>query len=90
MGNDLEKGGGLAQLMDECALILSRGDVAGGAELLGEIVEKLPEDDFDETSNSIPQDCGINLKEFKDEHIEYILLALHTMHVGYRQNKDNT
>jgi hypothetical protein len=90
MGNDLEKGGGLAQLMDECALILSRGDVAGGAELLGEIVEKLPEDDFDETSNAILQDCGINLKEFKDEHIEYILLALHTMHVGYRQNKDNT
>jgi len=84
MGNDLEKNGELAQLMDECALVLSRGDVAGGAELLGEIVEKLPEDDFDETGNAILRDCGINLKEFKDEHIEYILLALHTMHVGYR------
>jgi MFS family permease len=84
MGNDLAKRGELAQLMDKCALVLSRGDVAGGAELLGEIVEKLPEDDFDRTSNAILRDCAINLKAFKDEHIEYILLALHTMHVGYR------
>ena len=84
MGKELEKGGELARLMDECALVLSRGDVAGGAALLGEIAEKLPPDHFDSTSNEILQACGINLKEFKDEHIEYILLALHTMHVGYR------
>ncbi len=46
--------------MDKCALVLSHGDVAGGAELLGEIAAKLPmTDDFDETSNAILRDCAI-------------------------------
>ena len=84
----------LERLMDECALVLSHDDVAQGAELLGEIAAKLASEssseEFNPTAKAILEECGRSLEEFRDEHIEYILLALHTLHVCYRQDENET
>ncbi|MEZ4719293.1 MAG: hypothetical protein R2851_24870 [Caldilineaceae bacterium] len=39
---------------------------------------------FTPTAWLILQECGPRLREFGDRHIEYILLALHVMHAGYK------
>ena len=72
----------LPQLLKDCAVTLARGDVAGGARQLGAIAAQLPPQRYNSTSQAILAECAHSLQEFGDEHIEYILLALHTMQNG--------
>jgi MFS family permease len=53
--------------------------------LLGDAIANLPETLFTPTAWLILQECGRCLRESGDEHIEYVLLALHVMHAGYSE-----
>lgn len=75
----------LVAQLDECAGVLAHGNVQNGAMLLGTAVAKLPPAIFAPTAWLILQECGMRLREFGAEHIEYIILALHVMHAGYRK-----
>ena len=75
---------GVMAELDECAGVLARGDVNRGAMLFGTVIGHLPETLFTPTAWLILQECGPRLREFGDRHIEYILLALHVMHAGYK------
>ena len=80
---DPQAAGVMAEL-DECAGVLARGNVNRGAMLFGTVIGHLPETLFTPTAWLILQECGPRLREFGDRHIEYILLALHVMHAGYK------
>jgi hypothetical protein len=74
----------LEPALDRCAETLARGDLSEGARLLGDLSEQLPPEKFDETCLTILHDCADKLKIFEARRLEYILLTLHTMEIGWR------
>jgi MFS family permease len=73
----------LPVLMDDGADELARGNLEQGVALVVRLIQSLPEDGFDENGWAILQDCSASLTEFKSERIEYLLLALHVMEIGW-------
>ncbi len=72
----------LLSAIDECAEALARDDLARGVALMSHIIHLLPMERLEEPPGIILQDCAKRLDEFNATHIEYVLLALHTMQVG--------
>jgi hypothetical protein len=74
----------LEAAMDACAEALARNEMEKGAEALSELIVQLPPERFDATGLAILQDCAQKLKSAEVQRLEYILLALHTIEVGWQ------
>jgi hypothetical protein len=73
-------------LMDQCSEALARGNLDAGARLFGELLAHLPLDEhLDPTGAAITRECAARLQEFGDRHLEYLVLALHTVHTDWQQ-----
>jgi len=75
----------LAALIDPCIAALAHGDMDRGAVLLGRLLAELPlERHCDDAGEAIIRECATQLIGHGDERMEYLALALHTLHVGWR------
>jgi hypothetical protein len=70
-------------VIDDCADKLAREELEQGVVLLGRLIQLLPEK-FNETCVVILQECAACLAEYQATRLEYILLALHIIHVGWQ------
>ena len=71
-------------IMLQCSEALARGNLNEGARLFGELLDQLSLDDhLDATSVAIARECAARLRQFGDAHMEYLMLALHTVHTGW-------
>jgi HEAT repeat protein/MFS family permease len=68
--------------LDTCAETLAREDLCGVA-LIGDVIRCLPLDDLDRARATILQACAGQLDEIGIERIEYVILALHTLHGAF-------
>ena len=74
-------------LVDECADAFGRQELERGVPLLCDLIRCLPMEEFGATYEKILQDCAARLDEHAAERREYLLLALHTLHVGLSKNQ---
>ena len=72
----------LAALLDDCSDALARQELERGVGLLCRVIRCLPREEFGPTDGKILQDCGQRLGDCGAERTEYLLLALHALHVG--------
>jgi MFS family permease len=77
----------LPAMLDRCAETLAQQDIEQGVALIGSIACLLPSEDLSDACAEILQDCAECLEEFGAERLEYVILALHTMHVGFSQRQ---
>jgi MFS family permease len=77
----------LPAVLDRCAEILAQQDMEQGAALIGSIACLLPTEDLSDAYAEILQDCAERLAEFGAERLEYVILALHVMQVGFSQRQ---
>jgi len=77
-------GADLATAIDTCADAFARNDLARGVELLGRLLRRLPLEDFEETAAIVLRECASRLNQFQDDRLEYVLLTLHAITVGWR------
>jgi hypothetical protein len=70
--------GDLLRLIDECADVLARQDLAQGVPLISQILLQLPVEQASEACRLILQNCAEGLDDFGTARIDYIVLALHT------------
>ena len=70
----------LMEAMDDCAGALARGELADGTALMSQVIGLLPVEGVDESCAMILRECAERLEEFRAGRIEYVLLALHTLH----------
>jgi hypothetical protein len=70
--------------IDECSNSFAREHIDLGATQLSEIILMLPKHaDDDGVSTKILNVCTRKLKELMAGRLEYLLLALHTLHVSH-------
>jgi hypothetical protein len=79
----------LPAMLDRCAEILAQQDLEQGAALIGSIACLLPTEELSDACAEVLQDCAECLGELGAERLEYVILALHTMHVGFSQRQGN-
>ena len=72
----------LDTILTECTGAFAREEIKDGAALLSQLIDLLPEDFCSDNQCDILQECGKRLEEFGQEHIEYLILALHTLEVA--------
>ncbi len=78
-------GADVATLIEECAAVLAREDLERGIALMQTVIDQLlPRARYDEVATLILRECAKRLGEFGAARIEYLLLALHTMDVGWQ------
>ncbi|MBN1977832.1 MAG: MFS transporter [Anaerolineae bacterium] len=77
----------LPAMLSRCAETLAQQDMEQGAALLGSIARLLPTEDLSDACAEILQDCAGRLAEFGAERLEYVILALHVMQVGFSQRQ---
>ena len=70
--------------MEVCIDTLARGELEKGAQALSELICQLPPERFNATCLAILQDCAEKLKSAEASRLEYTLLALHTIDVGWQ------
>lgn len=76
--------------LDGCVTAFAHNRVPEGIVALLEIMPSIPIYHFDTTSQTILQECTQRLSEFheaqsEEAHVEYILLTLHVLNVGWQQ-----
>jgi len=74
----------LSALLNNCEEALAREAMEEGARLMRDLIFRLPVERFTEANLMILRDCADYLGEFGPERLEYLLLALHTMNVGWQ------
>jgi HEAT repeat protein/MFS family permease len=79
----VESGAGLLATLDSCAEVLAQDDLERGVALLCSAIHLSPSKELSETCVKILDDCAERLDEFGAGRLEYVILALHTMHVGF-------
>jgi HEAT repeat protein/Na+/melibiose symporter-like transporter len=73
----------LVDLGARCSDALAHNDIDQGAALLGGLLARLPLDSvFDPVSAAILRECAARLIQYGSGRMEYLALALHTLHVG--------
>ncbi|HEX6386813.1 MAG TPA: MFS transporter [Anaerolineae bacterium] len=82
VGKNGSKHDDFAAVIDACADAFARNDLARGVSLLGDLVEMLPLEEFDETAAAVLQECADKLDQFKESRLEYVLLTLHAISTG--------
>lgn len=74
----------LHSLIDEEMTVLGHGEVEDGSRALGQLIRRMPQEHFDETARTILAECADRLEESGAAHIEYAILALHTLDAGWK------
>ena len=74
----------LRSLLDEETAILGHGEMESGSRSLGQIIRQMPLEHFDATAQAILSECADRLEESGAAHIEYAILALHTLDAGWK------
>ncbi|MEM7348359.1 MAG: MFS transporter, partial [Chloroflexota bacterium] len=69
----------LAEILTTCADAFAQEDLNEGAALLSQLVSYLIETDFDENNRELLQECVTCLDKFRENRVEYIILALHIL-----------
>jgi HEAT repeat protein len=72
------------RLLTDCTDCLAHADLDRGGSLLSALIRSLPANHFNPPGMLILEECASRLEEFYAQHIEYLLLALHTMHADWR------
>jgi HEAT repeat protein len=84
----LVNNGQVDAVLDECADTLAREELEEGLALMSRLLrllpEVLPEANFSRSSQEIIAECAARTEEFGASRIEYVLLALHTLNVGWQ------
>ena len=57
--------------------------------LFCDLIRLSPSGELSDACGEILNDCAERLDEFGAERLEYVILALHTMHVGFSQRQGN-
>jgi HEAT repeat protein len=81
----LDEEADLVTLLDSCAGTLAQDDLEQGVAMLSSAIRLSPLEELSEACVAILDDCAERLDEFGAERLEYVILALHTMHVGFFQ-----
>jgi Na+/melibiose symporter-like transporter len=79
----------LLTTLDSCAEALAQDDLEQGMALFCNVIHLAPTEELSEACVQILNDCAERLDEFGAERLEYVILALHTMHVGFSQRQGN-
>ncbi len=66
----------------QCANTFARDEFAEGTRQLAALIHALPPEPYTPDSRAILDTCAAQLEVHKIEHIEYLLLALHTLEVA--------
>jgi hypothetical protein len=77
----------LPAMLNDCAETLAREDLEQGVALLGGVIRSLPVEELRDSCAEILQGCAAGLDEFGAGRLEYAILALHTMQVGFSQRQ---
>jgi HEAT repeat protein/Na+/melibiose symporter-like transporter len=77
----------LLTALDSCAEALAQDDLGQGMALFCNVIHLAPTEELSEACVQILDDCAERLDEFGAERLEYVILALHTMHVGFSQRQ---
>lgn len=79
-----EEGASLRTLLDEETAVLGHGDMESGSRSLGRLIQEMPQERFDPTAQVILAECAAQLEASGAAHIEYAILALHTLDAGWK------
>jgi MFS family permease len=60
----------------------AREDMPGGTERLVELIDLLPPELYTGTARELLAECAQQLAQAGEQHIEYVVLALHVLHAG--------
>lgn len=71
------------EAMDQCVQALARHDLLAGIAALGALIGQLPMGFVAESNRLILLEAAGCMRQFGTERLEYPLLALHTLHVGW-------
>lgn len=74
----------LRSLLDEGTAVLGHGEIESGSRSLGQLIRQMPLRHFDPTAQAILAECADRLEESGADHIEYAILALHTLDAGWK------
>jgi HEAT repeat protein/Na+/melibiose symporter-like transporter len=77
----------LLAALDSCAEALAQDDLEQGVALFCNAIRLLPAEELSVSCAEILNDCADRLGEFGIGRLEYVILALHTMHVGFSQRQ---
>ncbi|WP_420580939.1 HEAT repeat domain-containing protein [Reichenbachiella sp.] len=77
-------GNELLNTLDGCIDALARNDLEQGATLLSRLICLLPPENFEACAATILQACAERLGETEATRLEYLLLALHALEVGWQ------
>ena len=72
----------LAELAEASANSFALGDVDSGVTILTTMMQWVAKEDLDPAASKLAQNCAQALEEYGGTHQEFILLALHTLHVA--------
>lgn len=75
--------------LDDCITSFARNRLSDGIAALVDLVPLIPKAHYNESSHQILDECTKRLREFNEadlekEHIEYLLLTLHVLNVGWQ------
>lgn len=73
----------LLALLSEATNTFARNDHEHGTSALANAIRRFPPDLYPEPARSILADCATRLDEFAATRVEYLLLTLHTLQVGW-------
>ncbi len=71
-------------LLVDCLNAFAHHDRVEGIAKLAQLLQALPPEHFDATSQQILNACATNLATSGDQHLEYLYLALHILYVGWQ------
>ncbi len=74
----------LRSLLDQETAVLGHGEIEEGSRSLGQLIRQMPLEHFDPTAQAILSECADRLEESGADHIEYAILALHTLDAGWK------
>jgi MFS family permease len=88
--SQFEAGGSyLFTALDACADALAREELERGVGLLTEIIRSLPLEEWDPAAAEILADCADCLDERGAARMEYVILALHAMRIGFAEQESS-
>jgi HEAT repeat protein len=79
----------LLPAFDICAEALARDELAQGVALFCKVIRLSPREELNASCVAILDDCAKQMEELGAERLEYVILALYTMHVGFSQRPAN-
>ena len=75
----------LAQIISQCTNTLARQDIDAGITQLNQVIDLLPEEYCSPNDRVVLKECSDRLKEYGQQHLEYLILALHTLEISFNK-----